>query len=164
MRPKCCNRIALSAALLLSACGTSGLAFRVDESVEILSPRSRSSVELPFDLRWRMKTGSRGGDSFAVFIDRAPMPPGKRISYLAKDDDACRRLPGCPDEAWLNARNIYTTRTTSLTIRVLPDTRDERDTGREPHEVTIVMLDSDGRRKGESAFFVDFFFDRDEGR
>lgn len=153
--------IACTAVLVLTTCGTSGLAFREDTSVEILSPKSRSIVDLPLDLRWKLNPGSRSVHSFGVFVDRGPMPPGRTMAHLAKDDEVCRRISTCPDEAWLSARNIYTTRSTSLTVAALPDTRDERDPGREAHEVTIVLLDEAGMRIGESAFFVEFFFDRD---
>ena len=42
----------MAALTLLSACSTKGYAFKVDESIDIISPKARSTVELPVTITW----------------------------------------------------------------------------------------------------------------
>ncbi len=156
---------ALVAACSIS-CSTSGLAIRTDERLEILEPEDRAEVGLPVAIRWTIDDFEVTGPSdrvekdagyFAVFVDQAPQPPGETIEWLFRDDDECRALPACPDEAFLADRDIFTTSETSVVIDSLPTTDEER----EIHNVTIVLLDGKGRRIGESAFPVEFRVERD---
>ena len=155
-------------ALLLataSACGfgTAGLSFVADDRVSITSPRDREKLRLPVTVDWTVDdfevtgpgrgSGAREG-YFAVFVDRGPIPPGKTLRHVAKDDRSCRADDGCPDEEYLTARGIYTTSETELVLENMRKTA--RDGRREFHEVTIVLLDADGRRIGESAWYVRF--------
>ena len=159
-------------ALLLAtatACGfgTAGLSFVADDRVSITSPRDREKVRLPVTLDWTVEDfgitqpGLGSGDDqgyFAVFADRTPVPPGKTLAYVARDDRSCRRDDGCPDEEYLETRHIYTTTRTRLVLTTLPKTAS--DGRREFHDVTVVLLDSDGRRIGESAWHVRFELER----
>jgi hypothetical protein len=141
---------------LLPACGVSGLSFVQDERVTIDAPKDRSKVDLPLTVRWRAHDFD---GTYAVFVDRAPQPPGRTLAWLLRDDKVCAARPGCPDATYLAERDIHPTTTTSITIDRLPDTtRDER---RDRHEVTIILLDRKGRRIGESAFTVEFEVARD---
>lgn len=144
--------------VLTSSCGVSGLSFREDTRVDITSPSDRDEITLPLTVRW---TVDDFDGAFAVFVDRAPQPPGKPISWFARNDDNCERAAGCPDEQYLADRDIFTTTDPQFTVERLPDTvRDGR--RREFHEVTVVLLDGDGRRIGESAWSVEFQVDREE--
>ena len=91
---------------------------------------------------------------FAVFVDRAPMPIGKDLKWLAGGDTGCKRDPRCPDPAYLADRHVFVTKKTSLTLDVLPQLTGER--GDEQHFVNIVLLDDTGRRIGESAWYRPF--------
>lgn len=162
--------LALCAAL--AGCVPQGLAFRVDERLTFSSPEDRSTVRLPVTLDWEIRdfevvppgTGDArdGAGYFAVFVDASPMPPGKPLRWIARKDTSCRAADGCPDEEYLRARGVYTTTETELVLDQLPLTTgsDDRDR-RERHRATIVLLDADGRRIGESAFEIAFDIDRE---
>jgi len=158
----------LGLALLASSCAH-GLALADDRRLDITSPKGRKMVTLPLTVRWRMKdfdvTGPDGNADpnagyFAVFLDRSPMPPGKPLSWLARDDKRCRRIPGCPDEQYFVDRHVYPTSKTEVVLRLLPD--QGTSSGHETHEVTVVLLDGRGRRIGEHAWYATFFYDRKE--
>ena len=159
--------VALAAALslLLSGCVSQDLAFRIDKRLTIDAPAARSEVTLPVTVRWHIKdfdvvdpgtSASGSGDAgyFGVFVDGAPQPPGKPLAWVARKDRTCRAADGCPDAQYLAARNIYSTSDTSITFQQLPRPSDSK--RKERHSVTIVLLDTQGRRIGESAFYVEF--------
>ena len=156
------RRIAIVAAVLVatSGCGFSNLTFRQDDSLRFLSPDDRAEVTLPLTVRWAVEDFEvgPGAGSFAVFVDRAPQPPGKPLEWLARDDDSCRASDGCPDQSWYADRDVYPTTDTELTIEQLPAASDDR---RELHEVTVVLLDERGRRVGENGWTIEFQVVRD---
>jgi hypothetical protein len=121
---------ALIAAATAAACVPDGLAFRVDERVSISSPEDREEVSLPLTIDWEVEDFD---GTFAVFVDRAPIGPG---------DDLPEDLP----------TGVFATGDTELVLESLPATSADEDV----HTVTIVLIDSDGRRLGESAFDVRF--------
>lgn len=155
--------LAVLGALALGGCSTD-VAFRTDRRVSFTSPADRSTVTLPLTLTWtvrdfrveRPSAAPPGMDAgyFAVFVDRAPVPPGQPLRYLARDDRRCRPADGCPNAAYLQARGVYTTTVPRLTIEQLPRSLDT--TTRERHTAIVVLLDTSGRRIGESAFQLDF--------
>lgn len=171
--PEARRRVALAATLAaicvgLTACIPDGLAFTIDDRLSFISPADRSTVELPVRLDWEIRDfeiTEPGGEVredagyFAVFIDSAPMPPNKPLSWIARKDNSCREADGCPDEEYLNARGIYTTTETELVLEQLPRTTNDDDR-RERHRATIVLLDASGTRIGESAFEIAFDLDR----
>ena len=156
----------------LTGCVPQGLAFRTDTRLTIIEPEDRESVSLPVTIDWDIRDfeivgpgsdvegeGDRDAGYFAVFVDGTPMPPGKSLRWVARKDTSCRPADGCPDEEYLEARGIYTTTETELTLEQLPQTgNDDR---RERHRATIVLLDAGGSRIGESAFEVAFDIDRE---
>ena len=142
-----------------SGCGVRGLDFVKDERVRIRSPRPNSEVRVPFDVRWTVEDFDVAGGHFGVFVDRAPPRPGRTLASLADGDAVCKVTPGCPDATYLASHRAFTTTDTAFRIEQLPElTRDRR---REGHEVTVVLLDGEGRRIGESAFRVEFHVRRD---
>jgi hypothetical protein len=147
-------------ALLTSGCGVSGLAFRQDDRLSFVAPRDRSTVTLPITVQWRVEDFHVGEDagSFAVFVDRAPQPPGEPLAWLARNDDSCRVADGCPDERWYAERDVFRTMDLELTIDRLPARTDDR---REWHEVTVVLIDTHGRRVGETGWTVEFQVERE---
>ncbi len=162
--------IVLSLLLLASGCRLDALAFRVDDRVEFVSPENRSTVTLPFDVRWTVEDfdvvgpdGSESDDAgfFAVLLDVSPMPPGEGLAYFARDDESCRAADGCPDATYLADRRIHTTQATSFTIDALADTRPtDRPSAKDDHEITVLLLNGKGERIGESAFRLTVIVDR----
>ncbi|MFP5326204.1 MAG: hypothetical protein ACLGHT_01835 [Acidimicrobiia bacterium] len=150
MRPATAARAALVALAVLgaSACSASGLAFRQDDRVRFVEPADREEVEEPVKFRWRAE-GLPAGTTYAVFVDRSPQPPGKTVAWLFRDDKSCARIPECPDSEYLALRGIFLTDEEELTVSRL---RDLDDQSRQLHAVTVVLLDRQGRRLGESAF------------
>jgi hypothetical protein len=154
-------------ALLASSCAN-GLAFVQDRRLEFVSPSAHKKVTLPLTIRWTIGgfrvTGPDGSTDpnagyFGVFVDRAPVPPGKPLSWIAREDRACVRTPGCPDATYLSDRRVHSATETEITFDHLPDLGAAR--GHETHEVTVVLLDGRGNRIGESAWYVTFLYDRD---
>jgi hypothetical protein len=90
---------------------------------------------------------------FGVFVDRQPMRPGQSLRVFG--DDACKRTRGCPDAHYLAQRRVYVTTEEGLSLDALPSHLD-RYSGT-AHEITVVLLDADGRRIGEAAYTVEFF-------
>lgn len=149
-------------AVLTSSCGVSNLAFFSDHRLRFVSPGPRALVKLPVTIRWKMRdfsvvapgtppVSSRSG-YFAVFVDRAPVRPGQTVAAVA--DRACRRTPGCVNAGYLADRGVYTTTSDSLTLTEIANLNTYEKT--QTHEATVVVLDSAGRRIGESAWYLDF--------
>lgn len=149
-------------AVTSTACVPQGLSFRVDKRVHIESPKDRSEVSLPITLTWTvhgfpLKTPlSDKGGSFAVFIDTAPMPPGKGLAWIARDDPTCTKVPTCPDAAYLADHGVYETTQTSLVVKALPPSTVSSGSKHDRHRAVIVLLDDNGKRLGETAFDVTF--------
>ena len=144
-----------------TGCAVRGVAFVTDDRVDIVEPKDRAKVRLPVTLRWTVRdfdlTGADGG-AFAVFIDRSPPAPGKTVQWLFRGDESCAATAGCPDPGYLADRNIFVTTETSLVLERI--SRIGVDPDRELHEAIIVLLDSTGRRIGESGFAVEFRVER----
>lgn len=161
-----CGQVAVVVLLLLlTACGNLGdLSFRQDHRLRFTAPDDRELVERPVTVSWEMtgfrvaprgsEPASREAGYFALFVDRAPMKPGESLTDLAAADAECVRLSGCPDEQYFADRGIYVTTETSYALPAVPDL----DTKDDPqlHTVTVVLLDTDGDRIGESAWYVEF--------
>lgn len=152
------KRVALLVALVVLAngCAVRGIAFRQDDRLSFVSPGDRDEVTLPVTVTWDVEDFD---GTFAVFVDRAPQPPGKTLAWLARNDDSCRAADGCPNDEWYAQRDVFPTTATSFTIERLPAATDDR---REMHEVTVVFLDDDGRRVGETGWTLELQVERDE--
>lgn len=156
------------AVVLLGACSVSDLAFRQDRRLSFVSPQDREKVTLPVTIDWEIEdfdvigAGEQAADApagyFAVFVDRTPVPPGEPLTWIAEGDEACQQDPGCPDDEYLQMRGVHTTRDSEFTIDVL--SRSGPENRRDMHEVTVVLLDEDGLRIGESAWRLEFEIDR----
>ena len=142
---------ALVATVVFSGCTVRNVQFRTDDRLRITAPKSRAVVAAPLTLRWSMRDYD---GAFVVFVDRAPMPAGKDLRWIARNDTSCALDPRCPDEKYLADRGVYVTRDTSLTLQSLPPASDG--VGNEQHYVNVVLVDDDGRRIGESAWYRAF--------
>ena len=164
------TRLVLAVTVLagsLTGCQVSALQFRVDERLTFTSPGNRELVEAPITVSWRMRdfdavgldgSSSEGAGAYVVFVDRAPMPVGKDLQWIARDDNGCKRDPRCPDATYLADRGVYVTTETSLTLDVLPDSGEG--VGDEQHYVNVVLVDGTGTRIGESAWYRPFQTER----
>jgi hypothetical protein len=144
-----------------------------DKRVHFLAPPAGANVTLPLVVRWtadraRFRAtgfdGSRSGRRgvYAVFVDSAPLRPGRHLDTLAEHDLICRASPGCPDTTWLSDHGVYLTTSPQLVLRGLPaDSGRRAGGGRRRHEVTGVLLDGRGVRVGEGAW-TRSFYTRDE--
>ena len=145
----------------------SGLQFRADHRLHFTTPHSRSRVREPVTVSWRMSgftvSGADGRHDdwagyFAVFVDQPPMPMGKSLRWVARGDKECIRTPGCPSLAYLQARDVFTTTQTTVTIPVLPASFVKH--GRDDHYVVVVLVDGAGRRIGEVSWYLQFYASR----
>ena len=123
---------------LSTSCG--GKLFRNDHRVEILTPEKYATVAQPLTVRWHAKDFDPPDDGrFLVFVDRDPQPPGQTTAYFRRD-----------------RRDIHETTSTRLTIETFTPRPGANDSERNLHDVTVVLVDTRGRRIGESAGFVEF--------
>jgi hypothetical protein len=156
-------RLPLVAALLatvLAGCGVRDLSFVEDNRVDITAPDARDAVRLPLTVQWTFEKFDvgPGRGSFGVFLDRAPQPSGHTLSWPFHDRTTCKGKAGlqlCATKEYLANQRVFTTTEPQFTFNQVP-----RLTGsakrRQFHEVTVVLLDRDGRRVGEGAWSVDF--------
>jgi hypothetical protein len=147
--------------LLLSGCALHNLAFVKDDRLRIVSPSEFARVGQPITVAWAMShftvTGPDGHDSpdagyFAVFVDSHPPPGGQPLAELARGDKTCIASRGCPDATYFSSRRIYVTQSTRFTVPSLPPPPLGTGSGDQIHTVTVIPLDGNGRRIGESAY------------
>lgn len=150
--------LVLALALLLPGCALQGLSFVEDTRVDIVRPQDRSEIRLPVTIAWTVEDFAvgPGRGSFAVLVDRSPPRPGETLSWLFRGDAACKRGARlCASDGYLADRAIFRTTRTSVTLQQVPRLAGS-EAGRTLHEATVILLDEDGRRIGESAWSVQF--------
>ena len=153
---KLLGAIALCAAT--AACGTHGLSFKLDERIAMVSPTDHATVTVPLTVRWTEDDSLRDTvRSYGVLVDRTPPPAGKTLAWLFRNDDSCGTT-GCPDSLYRAQRGVLSTEATSVVLTEVA-TRGERNDG-QGHEVTVILLDGDGRRVGEGAWSRQFTVER----
>jgi hypothetical protein len=155
MRTRVALGAALTALVIAQGCGVRGLSFVQDDRVDIVRPDDRAKVDLPVRIDWTVKdfTGS-----FGVLVDQAPPRAGKTLAWLFRGSDTCRGVEGkrlCATDEFLSQRNAFHTTDTEFTIEQVPQLTGN-DRRREFHEVTVILLDEDGKRVGEGAWSVQF--------
>lgn len=150
---------------LSSGCSLEGLQFKQDERIQIVSPRYREKVEMPVTLDWELNGLVMGQPTeegtpthFAVYVDVDPQPSGEDLAYFSRDDLSCREEDGCPDAQYLEDIGVHTTTATEMVFSFLPLAPGvDLDLGNpDVHELTLVLLDAQGRRVGESAWSQTF--------
>jgi hypothetical protein len=143
----------------------SDLSFRVDHRLHFTAPKDRALVHEPVTLRWTMRDftvqargtapPTRQAGYFVIFLDQAPVKPRQTLEAVAHGDRTCEVDPRCPDAAYLHQHLVYPTTKTSYTLRLIPNLADIGD-DTQLHDVTIVLLDTAGRRIGEAAWHTSF--------
>jgi hypothetical protein len=142
----------LAATVTMAGCGISNLSFVVNNRIHFTAPKPRALVHLPVTISWRADPPLTSG-SYAVFVDRAPIKPGQTLAAVA--DATCRRTPGCLTVAYLANRSVFQTTAPTLTLATVHVDSTTKATI-QTHEATVVILDAQGRRVGESAWYIDF--------
>lgn len=142
--------------MVMSSCSFTGVAFRKDHRLKIVNLPDRSTIEIPFDLRFTFDgtLSPDGATAFGILIDWTPPPPGAPLARLLENDPACQGAKGCPD-GYLEQNRIITTTDTTFVMNNVPIGTDRQER-RGFHEVTIVLVDAQGRRVGETAVFTRF--------
>jgi hypothetical protein len=143
-------------------CTTTGLAFRKDDRLRLYDLPDRVEITVPHDIHWTFagtlappsSEGAGDATAFAVLIDWTPPPPGRTLESLLSSDPVCRGPLGCPD-GYLARNRIYVTTDTSFTIDNVA-TGSSRTERRTYHELTVVLVDAQGRRVGETAAWSRF--------
>lgn len=156
--------MAIVAVVTLAGCGLpdlDDLNFRVDDRLDFVSPDARSTVKPPVTITWTMddfRIAAEGSEPpsddagyFAIFIDQTPIKPGHTMDDLAEDDSFCEDSPDCPDELYLANHDVYTTTSKSFEIPLIPNLPESNEE-LQLHTITIVLMDTSGRRIGESAW------------
>lgn len=142
------RRTALALAGLLVAASVSGCGpylFRQSDRVQIVTPADHATVREPVTVSWDVKDFSPPRDgSFAVFVDRDPMPPGEGLGYFDPHD----------------RDGIHILTATSLRLPALGRLAGVDPAEQDHHDVTVVLLDAQGRRIGEYAAYAEFTVDR----
>jgi len=124
-------------------------------------------MRLPFTIRWTVEdfelTGPNGESRqdagyVEVLFDKEPQPPGEGLDYFARDDVTCERQEGCPDQHYLAQRQIFVTTNDYFEVKQLPPAPGvELERGQpDIHDVVLVLLDGQGHRIGESAWWNAF--------
>jgi len=140
--------------LVLAGCGVSTVAFGQTRPMTITTPGGTGVMHLPMTVSW--SSTYPAGTEFALFLDQAPIPPDTTLRYIPQQahDTTCLVQPTCPDSAYLNNLNVFTTTKTSYVFTTLPISGDRDSVSL--HELTIVALDRDGQRMGEFSARVSF--------
>lgn len=145
-------------ASLPAGCSFTGLAFRQDHRLEFTTLRDRDTISLPYTLDFSFDGGLPApATAFAVLVDWTPPPPGHALASLFDDDAACSGPLGCPD-GYLERNRIHVITEHSLIITDVPATSGSR---ADFHDVTVILVDDDGRRVGETSAFARFHVDDD---
>jgi len=166
---------AIVAVALTAGCGIAhgeGLNFRVDNRLHFLSPKDRSSAHLPLTIRWKMSDftvapqgsapPSPSAGFFVVFVDRAPVRPGQSLTSVCKSDPFARGDKNCPTAAYLAGKGIYLTTADQLTLQNIPNLPGNKDK-KQLHTFVVTLMDTAGRRIGESAWELDLHMPRTGG-
>lgn len=144
--------VAMLVAILVTSSGCrDGLAFREDGRLSITEPADRDVVPVPFELAWAARD-LPADVRFAVVIDGPPPPAGEHLQWFARHDVRCQRSPACPDDEYLRGLHVHVTAEAALTVTSVP--RPRLDGERRLHELTVIAIDREGRRLGETSAAV----------
>ena len=143
----------------------SELQFKQDHRLQFTTPDDYAFVEPPFTVEWTMEDfevlpagsgepPSEDAGYFAVFVDQAPIKPGRTLEDVAGRDEACKNDPRCPDKRYLEAKAVYVTHQPRLDLELVPQLNTKEKI--QNHQLTVILLDSTGHRIGEYAWYLNF--------
>lgn len=141
--PTRARHVGVAALVLVATLATTGCAdllFRNDHRLTITSPKTYATVDAPVTVSWTARDFSAPQDGrFAVFLDRDPQPPGETLDQFG----------GHPYDIFLVTQS-------HLTLNAIQPHQAADALERNQHDVTVILLDREGRRMGESQAFVQF--------
>lgn len=139
-------------ALSMGGCTTSikDMRFVQDHRVRFTAPDRMAETGLPATFSWDSELPA--GQRYALFIGGDPIAPGRSLRDLAERDPQCLARPACPDAEYLQTINVYVTDQTSVTVENFPTPG----RGSKILQAQLVLLGPDGRRQGESSWFIPF--------
>jgi hypothetical protein len=142
--------------MLATGCAKAPL-FVVNHDVRITTPSQMATVSAPVHVSWRTTKLPSTATQYLVFIDTPPIHPGQSVRAIASGDSSCIAAAGCPNAAYLAARDIFLTRQQSATIPFIAALNGIEGHDALPiHEVTVILIDRAGRRVGEYAYTTQF--------
>ena len=141
--------LALVAVTGTASCGVGDIALTQDRRLHFAEPQEREQVRLPVHLRWHFDGTPPA--RYAVMVDQNPPPPGRTLAWYARRDTRCVAAQGCPDADYLSDLGVSSTTRPDLVLDAITKDR-VRHGGSEQHLVTVILLDTRGRRIGESAW------------
>lgn len=132
-------------------------ALRPDTSIRISVPTDLSLVTLPVTIRWHTSRTPDRATAFAIFLDRAPVPPGASLADVGAGDLSCTRTKSCASEDYLRAHGVIVTKDADVVLASLP-VSDGLAKADQPavHQATVVFLDSALHRVGQSGALISF--------
>lgn len=135
--------VAVFLSVMVSGCGP--YLFRQSDRLQIATPANHATVSSPVTVTWDVKDFSAPRDgSYALFVDRDPMPPGEGLGYFdSRDRDG-----------------IHVLTATSMKLAALNRRAGVDPAEQDHHDVTVVLLDQHGRRIGEYAAYAEFTVNR----
>jgi hypothetical protein len=143
----------------VAGCGGADMAFRQDDRIDLLTPgRDGVALSTPVPVRWNVRDRIKGVAGYVVTVNRSPQPPGELLSWFVRDDDRCegRGLRTCLSPAELQNRGVFVTKTSDVDLTLLPERRRGSESLRARHDVTLALLDRDGRRIGDVSWTTSF--------
>lgn len=157
----------VAAAVLVAGCALThldDLSFRVDSRLHFLGPKDRSRQHLPLTIRWRMRdftvaapgsaAPTKSAGYFVLFVDQSPIRPGQRLTAICKSDPFERGDRQCPTLDYLHGKRVYPTTAEQVTLANLANVAGNKD-AEQLHTFVVVLMDTAGRRIGESAWELD---------
>lgn len=124
-----------------------------DNRLTIVQPRDSAEVRLPVTIKWEVtEFPPTGGNHFALFLDRAPLGPRKRLKLVkcAEGPDA-PIIQDCEDDR----ETVFQTPEMHYAFDCLQPTASSG-RRRNVHEVNLILLDGEGYRDGEASASIRF--------
>jgi hypothetical protein len=131
--------------------------FTADRSLRFVAPVQMSTVIAPVEVSWRTDHLPLHAAQFLVFIDTPPIHPGQNLRAIASGDPSCVPKAGCPNAAYLAARDVFITTRDRVSVPFVAALSGlEGHDSLAIHQLTVVLVDAHGTRVGEYAYTVQF--------
>jgi hypothetical protein len=139
----------------VAGCGNTPREFRQNQSLRIVSPTELQTVTAPAQIRWVTTSALPANTRFAIFIDTPPLPPGRTLRSMVRRGDPCLLLASCPDATWFQLHGVRLAPSHEVAVDRFPILGGVvGKTSPVIHQVTIVPIDTTGRRIGAATYSV----------
>ena len=150
-------------AVVLSGCGITAkdapITIKNDRRLHMVSPGDEDKVSIPVTVKWRVDSFPiANGNHFGVFVDRAPLGARKLLRWrICSEQEKQPIQPGenrslCKDDR----KTVFLTDKPEYTFNCFEPKINAPSRTRYQHEVTIILLDGNDQRVGETATSVKF--------